>query len=77
MIRIELVGVFVFGLRVKVYIPDSKLLLLTTRNMNVNVTVFCQKFVPLLRMSMKMPRIKMANLTSFQNRLSIYFLTRI
>jgi hypothetical protein len=75
--RWEPVGVIVNCLRVKLYIPDSKALLVTTRNLNVNVTASCQKFVRLLRRSSKMPRTKMATLTSFRNRVSVYFLTRL
>ena len=40
MIRMEPVGVLVICLRVKLYSPDSKALLVTTRNINVKVKTF-------------------------------------
>jgi hypothetical protein len=57
-IRIELVCMSVICLHIKFNIPGSSVLLVRPRNVNVNVKVYCQNFVLLMRKSLKMPRTK-------------------
>ena len=73
----EPVSVLLFCLCVKICSPHTKALLVTARNIDVNVKSSLSEFCSFLHIYSKKPRPKLANLNFLDNYLSIYILTRL